>query len=64
MEENYSIESGLVTVGEFKELIKDLPDDYILTCCGVDEFYINVLATQRAVTIDTENDYVEWYEEE
>ena len=52
MEKNYSITSSLVTVREFKELIKDLPNDYIVTCCGVGEFYINVLGTEKAVVID------------
>lgn len=53
MKKNYAIAVSFATIGELKELIKDIPDDYFINCCGEAEFYINVCPTSTDVCIDT-----------
>lgn len=53
MKKNYAITVSVATIGELKELIKDIPDDYFINCCGEREFYINVCDESTDVCIDT-----------
>ena len=56
MEKNYVIAGGGMTpIGELRALIADIPDNYFVNCCGVDNFYINVNPNKQMAVIDTEN---------
>ena len=56
MKKNYVIAAGgITTIGELRELLADLPANYLVCCCGVDSFYINVNPNKETVVIDTEN---------
>ena len=55
MEEYVVVSASVVTVGEFKKLIEDLPNDYRIYWCGVDEGYINICHDRKLVTFDTVN---------
>lgn len=54
MKKNYVIAANCITVGEFKKLIEDLPNDYKLYCCGTEEVYIDVITEDKQVIIDNE----------
>ena len=49
------IAASTVTVGEFKKLIEDLPNDYLMSWCGMDDGFINISHEEKRVTFDTEN---------
>ena len=54
MKKSYAICAGeLTTIGEFKKLIEDVPDDYFINCCGENKFFINVCPSSGDVCIDT-----------
>lgn len=42
MEKNYTICVSYNTIGELLELLNDLPQTGLVSCCGEMEFYINV----------------------
>lgn len=54
MEKNCAIVVSCSTIGEFKKLIADIPNDYKITWGGVPEFYINILSSGY-VCLDEEN---------
>lgn len=54
MNKNYVISAGSnITVAELMEFLVDLPQDYIVSCCGVTEqIYLNVLNSEKIICID------------
>ncbi|MBR4419384.1 MAG: hypothetical protein IKT32_00735, partial [Clostridia bacterium] len=61
MKKNFVIAGGgITTIGELRELIADLPDNYCVSICGANNFYINVCPSKESVVIDTEN-FNEYY---
>lgn len=44
------------TVGELKEMVRDIPDEYEIACCGQEEFYLHVDPENEVVTADVEEE--------
>ena len=55
MEKNYAIAASYTTIRELINWLQDMPNDAIVTCCGSDEFWVNVDYANSYVTFDTEN---------
>jgi len=44
------------TIREFKEILARYPDDYEISCCGQEEFFLHVDAENETIILDTEED--------
>lgn len=44
------------TIGELRDMVADLPDEYEITCCGQEEFYIHIDPDNEVATVDVEED--------
>lgn len=47
-----------LTLKEMKNLLATLPndcDDWVVSCCGCTDFWVYLRASERAITIDTDD---------
>lgn len=49
-----SVNINGMKVKDIANILATLPADYVISCCGMTDFYINVSNEEKAVIIDTD----------
>jgi hypothetical protein len=52
---NYAIRASYTTVGDLINWLQDMPNDAFVSCCGEDEFWVNVNYDTDYVSFDSYN---------
>jgi len=54
---NFLVQDNISTVGELKKMIEALPDDYAISCTGIDSFSVGIDKQRKCVYMD-EKQYI------